>query len=195
MSIFLSLTIGGNMLFGCLSKVEDFRRSQGRSFDLGGLLMIAILAVISGANSYDDIAVFCKTHLRILRKTFGLQWWKSPSRSQFHSVLSRIDATELEKAFREYSSLISAQLPEKHEYLSCDGKALRGSFDHMQDRKAAQILSIFASDGQIILAHALVDEKTNEIPVFQTLIKEIGLTGKLYTLDALHAQKNSKISN
>jgi len=80
-------------------------------------------------------------------------------------------------------------IPENSFVLACDGKALRGSFDNMQDKKMAQVLSVFAADERIILAHHLIDEKSNEIPAFQQLITELGLTGKLFTLDALHCQK------
>ena len=59
----------------------------------------------------------------------------------------------------------------------------------MSDQRAAQLLSIFAHDEQLILAHSDVAEKSNEIPAFQKLIKELTLEGKLFTLDAMHTQK------
>ena len=46
------------------------------------------------------------------------------------------------------------------------------------DRKAAHVLSAFAVDHQIILAHEVVDEKSNEIPAVQTLIATLGLSGR-----------------
>ena len=45
----------------------------------------------------------------------------------------------------------------------------------MQAKKATQILSVFATDGRIILAHVDIDDKTNEIPVAQALITELKL--------------------
>ena len=45
-----------------------------------------------------------------------------------------------------------------------DGKTLRGSFDHINDRKAAQTLTAFASASAIVLAHTEIDDKSNEIP-------------------------------
>ena len=58
------------------------------------------------------------------------------------------------------------------------GKTLRQSFDAFADRKAAHVLSAFAVDHQIILAHEVVDEKSNEIPAVQTLIATLGLSGR-----------------
>ena len=75
-------------------------------------------------------------------------------------------------------------------FIAIDGKTLRQSFDAFADRKAAHVLSAFAVDHQIILAHEVVDEKSNEIPAVQTLIATLGLSGRVFTLDAMHCQKN-----
>lgn len=74
--------------------------------------------------------------------------------------------------------------------VAIDGKTLRGSFDAFHDRKAAHVLSAFAADGQIILGHLAIAEKSNEIPAAQAMIAALGLTGRLFTLDAMHCQKN-----
>jgi hypothetical protein len=70
------------------------------------------------------------------------------------------------------------------------GKTLCGSFDAFHDRKAAHVLSAFATDGQIILGHLAISQKSNEIPAAQDMIATLGLSGRLFTLDAMHCQKN-----
>ena len=65
---------------------------------------------------------------------------------------------------------------------------LRGSFDRFQDQKAAQLLGAFCSGEQLILGHLPIAKKSNEIPAVQQLIDELGLSGSVYTLDALHCQ-------
>lgn len=152
------------MLLEYLRKIPDFRRSQGRRYDLASILLVAILASISGANSYRDIKIFCKTHFRTLKKTFDIHWWSVPSYCSIRNIIQGVDGQKLEEVFREYSATLSKRLPEKIEYLACDGKSLRGSFDNMEDKKMAQLLSIFAVEGQLILAHAEIDEKTNASP-------------------------------
>ncbi len=64
-------------------------------------------------------------------------------------------------------------------------------FDHFKDQKAAQILSAFLSQSQIILAHEEIARKTNEIPTAQTLMTELGLSGYIFTFDALHCQEKT----
>ncbi|MGA9038245.1 MAG: ISAs1 family transposase, partial [Pseudolabrys sp.] len=74
--------------------------------------------------------------------------------------------------------------------IALDGKTLRGSFDHLNDRKAAQTLTAFASASAIVLAHTEIEDKSNEIPAAQQMIRELGLTGVVFTADAMHCQKN-----
>ena len=82
--------------------------------------------------------------------------------------------------------------------IALDGKTLRGSveprgspdFDKSHDRAAAQVLSAFATDTALVLAHVDIAEKSNEIPAAQALLAELGISpGTLVTLDALHCQK------
>jgi len=65
-----------------------------------------------------------------------------------------------------------------------------------QDRFAAALgglLSAFAVDTRLVLAHIEIDEKSNEIPAMQQLLKELkelDLAGHIATADAIHCQKN-----
>jgi hypothetical protein len=177
------------MLLDYLAEIEDYGRGQGRRYDLAGVLMCTILACLSGATSYRQILTFMRVHWWVLKRTFGLPWRNIPSYAGLRLILRGLPADRLEAAFRRYSAEVAAGMPEGCEVLACDGKVLRGSFDHMEDRKAAQLLSVFATDSRLILAHREIPDKTNEIPAFQQLVAELGLTGKLFTLDAMHAQK------
>jgi hypothetical protein len=67
---------------------------------------------------------------------------------------------------------------------------LRHSFDNFHDRRAAHMLSAFASNTALVLAHLNCDDKANEIPAVQTLLGTLGLTGAVVTVDAMHCQKN-----
>jgi hypothetical protein len=57
------------------------------------------------------------------------------------------------------------------------------------DAKARQILSAFATDTALVLAHIEIDEKSNEIPAVQKLLEELDVAGHIVTLDAMHCQK------
>ena len=73
--------------------------------------------------------------------------------------------------------------------IAFDGKTLKGSFDNFNDAKAKQVLSAFAVDTALVLAHIEIDEKSNEIPAVQKLLRELDLAGHIVTCDAMHCQK------
>lgn len=60
------------MLLDFLREMPDHRRGQGRRFDLAGVLLVTILALLSGAHSYRAIHTFCATHFEHLREIFDL---------------------------------------------------------------------------------------------------------------------------
>ncbi len=97
----------------------------------------------------------------------------------------------MEGVFRTHAAgLDTASLsPAPGRLLALDGKVLRGSFDNFHDSKAKQILSAFAVETSVVLAHIEIDEKSNEIPAAQKLLEELDVAGRLLTLDALHRQK------
>ena len=73
--------------------------------------------------------------------------------------------------------------------VALDGKTLRGSFDHLTDRKAVHVLSAFASDAALILAHQELAGAPDEVAAVPRLMAKLGLTGVLFTADALHCQR------
>ena len=177
------------MLESFLFKVKDHRRKQGRRYELGHILLFTILAILSGADSYRKVQKFIVAHYDTLNESFDLNWKRMPAHTSIRDIIQGTSGTELEHSFRQYSAVLTEK-DEPEQVIGCDGKVLRGSFDRFQGQKAVQILSAFASDSQIILAHEEIAIKTNEIPTAQTLMEELGLSGYIFTFDALHCQKN-----
>jgi hypothetical protein len=105
-------------------------------------------------------------------------------------ILHRLSAEEVEKVFREHAANLNCG-PEgaNTRVVAFDGKTLKGSFDSFTDAKAKQLLSAFAVDTGLVLAHIEIEEKTNEIPAMQQLLAELGLAGHIATADAMHCQK------
>jgi predicted transposase YbfD/YdcC len=173
-----------------LFKVKDHRRKQGRRYELGHILLFSILAILSGADSYRKIQQFMVVHYDTLDELFDLHWERIPAHTTLRDIIQGTSGSDLEQSFRQYSQVLAESNGEKR-FISCDGKVLRGSFDHFKDQKAVQILSAFLSQSQIILAHEEIARKTNEIPTAQTLMVELGLSGYIFTFDALHCQEKT----
>jgi hypothetical protein len=179
-----------------LADVPDPRRGQGQLYKLRHVLLFSILAIVTGCNSYRGIVTFIDVHRHKLNATFGLRWRRAPAYTAVRYILKGLDPADVEMAFRRHAALLQAAraTPGKGS-IALDGKTLRGSFDNFRDRAASQVLSAFATDTSLVLAHIDIDEKSNEIPAAQMLLAELGVAdGAIVTLDALHCQKKSSRS-
>jgi predicted transposase YbfD/YdcC len=155
------------------------------------VLLFAILAIITGCNSYRGIVTFIDVHRSKLNAAFGLAWRRVPAHTAIRYILQGLEPTNVEAAFRQHATRLQAACAQPGPCsIALDGKTLRGSFDSFKDRLAAQVLSAFATDTSLVLAHIDIAEKSNEIPAAQTLLAELGVpSGTLVTLDAIHCQK------
>ncbi len=169
-------------LLEALCEVPDPRRAEGKRDPLPPLLLFTGLALLSGATSYRRIITFVEQRRTVLHARFGYDLKRAPSLNTRPTVLQALDPAALEEAFRRHAQrLLRAAVPGSMPVIALDGKTLKGSFDHLNDRKAAQTLSAFASEAAILLAHSAIDDKNHEIAAAQHMIAELGLTGVLFT--------------
>src|ERR671939_2174511 len=177
-------------LLAALDRIPDPRRRQGRRYGLAHLLLFGVLAVLTGATSYRRIRLFIGAHRERLNATFGARFRRPPAVNTLRALLHALDPAELEAAFRRHAEqLDDVPTSPGRRVITLDGKTLRGSFDHLDDRAAAQVLSAFASEAALILAHQEI-AGGDEIAAAQALIERLGLRGVLFTADALHCRKN-----
>ena len=139
------------------------------------------------------ITRFIDTRLEWLREHTGLRWRRAPSHTGLRMILLGLDQPAVEQALRRRAkAALAAHDRAGAVSVAIDGKTLRGSLDRFADTAPLQWLSAFASGQRLVLGQvALADgDKGGEIAAAQRLIQELGLSGKLFTLDALHCQKN-----
>src|SRR6476469_4053980 len=149
-------------LLAALDQIPDPRRRQGQRYSLAPLLLFAVLAVLAGATSYRRIRLFIGVHRERLNTTFGARFRRAPAVNTLRALLHTLDPAEIEAAFRRHAKHLGDTVtPPGRRVIALDGKTLRGSFDHLDDQAAAQ-----------------------------ALIEQLGLSGILFTADALHCQKN-----
>jgi len=160
-------------LLDLLSEVPDPRRGQGQMYKLPHVLLFSILSAITGGNSYRGIVTFIDVHLRRLNEIFGLTWKRAPAHTAIRYILKGLDPVDVEAVFRQHAArLQEASAAPGQGTIALDGKTLRGSFDHFRDRAAAQVLSAFATNTSLVLAHIDIAGKSNEIPAAQTLLAQ-----------------------
>jgi hypothetical protein len=180
-------------LLAALEEIPDPRRRQGRRYPLAHLLLFSVLAVPAGATSYRGILTFIGVHRERLDATFGSRFRRAPAVNTLRDLFLALDPAALEAAFRGHARASSdgAGAPASGpRVIALDGKTLRRSFDHLNDRAAAHVLSAFAAEAALILAHQEIRDAPEEVPAAQALIEALGVRGVLFTADALHRQKN-----
>lgn len=91
------------MLLRHLQSMPDQRRGQGQRYDLSHVLLLSVLAMASGADSYRGIHTFMKTHFKELQSYFKMKWKRPPAYTTIRNVIQGVNKTALEKAFRSYS--------------------------------------------------------------------------------------------
>jgi hypothetical protein len=177
-------------LLAALDRIPDPRRRQGRRYPMAHLLLFSVLAVLAGATSYRGILVFITVHRERLNRVFGTTLRRAPAVNTLRALLLALDPAELEAAFRRHAGGLSDGAPAGGpRVIALDGKTLKRSFDHVNDRAAAHVLGAFACEAALILAHQEVRGAPGEVPAARALIEALGVRGVLFTADALHGQK------
>jgi DDE_Tnp_1-associated len=173
-----------------LRTIPDPRRPQGKRYPLAHLLLFSVLAVLAGATSYRGILTFIGVHRERLNATFGSRFRRAPAVNTLRNLFLALEPAALEAAFRKHARGLHERVPASGtRVVALDGKTLKRSFDHLNDKTAAHVLSAFACDAALVLAHQEVRDAPEEVPAARALIEALGVRGALLTADALHCQK------
>jgi len=184
-------------LLECLSEIEDFRRKEGRRYELSHILMMVILGMMSGHSGFRPLWHFMKANATALSQVLGIaetdkHYGKVPSYVTIRTVLQGVNYASLEEAFRRWCAH-GGELPDK-DWIALDGKSLGSTVDKTQARSSlqdfVQVVTAFShSKRQVLSQQSFEQTKSHEGEVVQQVIKELDLKGVHYTLDALHCSK------
>jgi hypothetical protein len=83
-----------------LGTIPDPRRAEGKLYELPHVLLFAILAIVTGADSYRGIHTFIKTHRRRLNKAFTIVWKRAPAHTAIRYILQGLKPADVENVFR-----------------------------------------------------------------------------------------------
>jgi predicted transposase YbfD/YdcC len=147
--------------------------------------MIAILAVICGADSWSDVELYGKNKKRWLKQFLELANG-IPSHDTFGRVFALLDPKEFGSRFMEWVQAIHTLT--QGQVIAIDGKQLRGSAERERGKQAINLVSAWATANQLVLGQIKVDAKSNEITAIPQLLEMLELTGCLVTIDAIGTQ-------
>jgi len=169
-----------------LKTLKDKRRGQAQQHKIDVVLMITIMATMSGYQGYRAIGDFAQRYKKQIVKYLELEKDRVPAYATVRRVVQEVDHKEFGNIFtkwmRHYMKKSNSQ------WIAVDGKAIKGTKQKEEDKKLAHLVSFFASDSKEILIARKTADKSNEIPLVQKMMEEFPLKDMIITLDALHCQ-------
>jgi predicted transposase YbfD/YdcC len=181
-----SLDAGPARLLPVLAAVPDPRARRGVRHRLTVILALALCAVLAGARSFTAIAEWAADADQATKDALGVTG-VVPCESTFRRTLQALDADALDEAAGGWAQQRTAPAAGTRRAVAVDGKTLRGS--GVADGPGRHLLAALDHGHGVVLGQADVEAKTNEIPLFTTVLDRIDLTGAVVTADALHAQR------
>jgi predicted transposase YbfD/YdcC len=172
-------------LLAVLAVVTDPRYRRGVRYRLVVILALAVCAVLAGARSFTAIAEWAADADEETRARLGVTG-AVPSESTFRRTLQRLDANAFDELAGQWAQRQTAPAPGARRVIAVDGKTLRGSGHGGQHSR--HLLAALDHAHGVVLGQVEVGAKTNEIPLFTTLLDRIDAADAVITADALHAQ-------
>lgn len=168
------------------AELEDPRTGNALLHPLDEILIIAICAIICGANHWTEVAAFGQAKETWLRTFLDLEAG-IPSHDTFGRVFRHLDPVGFETGFRNWTQTVRQKIA--GEIIPVDGKCLRGSHDGDLGKQAIYIVSAWASRNRLVLGQRKVDAKSNEITAIPELLRVLDIAGCIVSIDAIGTQK------
>lgn len=179
-------------LLDAFRELKDSRRGHGLYFSQSYVLACAAVAVLMGAGGYQAVEDTCSRFSQRQLRALGCRRdedkkYRAPSDSTFYRVLSKINTAHFDRIISHW--LLDQEVSEIAR-LAIDGKTLRQS--GRKGGKPLQLLSVVTHRLCWTLGQIPIEEKSNEIPAFPKLVRELPDAEKvLITADAMHCQQES----
>lgn len=167
------------------AELPDPRVARTRRHLLSDILVIALCAVLCGADGFNDIEEWGHAKESWLRERLELPHG-IPSHDTFNRVFSHLDPAAFTACFLRWVEALRE--PTEGQIIALDGKTLRRSFDR-GGRGAIHVVSAWASENRLVLGQVQVDEKSNEITALPALLALLDVRGCIVTIDAMGCQR------
>lgn len=174
-----------NSIIEYFSSVPDPRNSSRITYPLEQVFFIILSAMLAGANSIYQIAIFAKAKAKWIKNTIDLD--KVPTYGVFWWILVRIPPNLLRELLKGWLQDLPNELREQ--VLAIDGKCLRGTQDSSTIFPELHLVSLFAVETGLILAQQPVEDKSNEITAIPKILENVNIQGAVITIDAMGCQK------
>ena len=172
-------------------EVVDFRKPRGQRYGLACYLTIAVAARMAGYRGVSAFAEFACLLDDEQKEAVGAfrspsrECWTVPTESTFRYIFSNLEPDALDEALRSWAHHVGDGGP-----VAMDGKDVRGASKQIEDQRLMTIAAVEHHCG-IVLGQTQAPEKSNEITAVRNLSRQLDLSGRTITLDALHNQQET----
>lgn len=162
-------------------------RQRGKVvYPLDEVLLLCLLAVLAGAETFVDIARFGDKKLELLRR-FRPFRDGTPSHDHLGDIFATLDAEQFQRCF---VSWVAALTGAPAEVIAIDGKTSRRSYQKTGAKAPIHMVSAFAARQRLVLGQVKVADKSNEIVAIPQLLDMMAIEGAVVTIDAMGCQRD-----
>ena len=167
-------------------ELPDHRQAWKVDYPLAEILLLSLLAVLAGAETFCDIARFGEKKLDLLRRFRPFENG-TPSHDHLGDIFATLDARAFQLCFVAW---VAALTNTPAEVIAVDGKTSRRSYQKKGSKEAIHMVSAFAARQRIVLGQVKVNEKSNEIVAIPALLDMLEIEGAVVTIDAMGCQRD-----
>lgn len=168
------------------SDLPDPRQLIKVIYPLDEVLLLSLLAVLAGAETFTDIARFGENKLDLLRR-FRPFLNKTPTHDRLGEIFAALDAERFQQCFVAW---VAAHTGISAEVIAIDGKTSRRSYQKKGADAPIHIVSAFAARQRLVLGQVKVAQKSNEIVAIPRLLDMLVIEGAIITIDAMGCQRD-----
>src|SRR5882757_7888867 len=168
------------------SDLPDPRQRGKVTYPLDEVLLLCLLAVLAGAETFVDIALFGKKKLELLRR-FRPFRDGTPSHDHLGDIFATLDAVSFQHCFVAWVAALTGM---PADVIAIDGKTLRRSYQKKGAKAPIHMVSAFAARQRLVLGQVKVAEKSNEIVAIPKLLDMLAIEGAIVTIDAMGCQRD-----
>jgi predicted transposase YbfD/YdcC len=166
--------------------LQDPRQRAKVVYPLDEILLLCLLAVLAGAETFTEIALFGVKKLAFLRR-FRPFADGTPAHDHLGDILAVLDAEQFGRCFVAWVAAVTG-IPSG--VIAIDGKAVRRSADRSGGKAHIHMVSAFAARQRLVLGQVKVAEKSNEIIAIPKLLEMLDIGGAIITIDAIGCQRD-----
>lgn len=166
--------------------LPDPRQRAKVVYPLDELLLLCLLAVLAGAETFVDIALFGEKKRDLLRR-FRPFRDGTPTHDHLGDIFAALDAEAFQRCFVGW---VSALIGAPSGVIAIDGKTSRRSHQKKGGKAAIHMVSAFAARQRLVLGQVKVADKSNEIIAIPKLLDMLAIEGAVVTIDAMGCQRD-----